>query len=158
MTRRAIWRWMLAGVAGMVLLGQSMPAQAGVVREYDLHFTGFVVLPCTGEVVTLEGFETITTKTEVDSSGATHITMLSRTSGTGTDADGTVYHFRGQDRIVSYTSLDGAPRNECRSETLQAVSPGPESNFLLHSTSQTTVNANGEVTAQSFNFQSECKG
>ena len=54
-------------------------------------------------------------------------------------------------------NVSGAPVITTHIEDLNAITPGPDPNFVIHNTVHTTVSATGEVTAQSFNFFSECK-
>jgi hypothetical protein len=139
------------------LWGRLSPARADVDRSYRFGIVASVDNPCIpGEVDFLTGVEITTTKTSVNSNGSLHITVHTVCSGAITDSRGVVYNVKGQDHFDSFDSL-GAPVITTHIEDLNAITPGPDFNFVIHNSVHTTVNGNGEVTAQSFNFFSECK-
>ena len=157
MNRGLLLRGLMVGLVGIAWWGRPSPAMADVERTYSYGFIASVDNPCIpGEVDLLNGAETTVTKTSTNSNGSLHITVHTISSGTITDSHGVVYNVKSQDHFDVFDSL-GAPVITTHIEDLNAITPGPDPNFVIHNTVHTTVSATGEVTAQSFNFFSECK-
>ncbi|HEX8178835.1 MAG TPA: hypothetical protein VF525_04755 [Pyrinomonadaceae bacterium] len=152
----------IANLATLFICGAAL-ACAGLVQPAAADGTTSVTTPidftataCNGETVTLSG-EATTLITVSDTSGGRGVTTHIHFHLEGTSASGTHY-------IVNET-VNGAdlgagdiPATFNSTGSLHLISQGGGENLTVRTTIHTTINANGDVTAQSFEFQTVCNG
>jgi hypothetical protein len=73
----------------------------------------------------------------------------------GTSASGTRYEVNEQ--VDNIEVLTGGTVFQTGGH-LNAIATGPEDNLAVHTTIHFTLNANGEVTAERFEFEADCRG
>jgi hypothetical protein len=74
---------------------------------------------------------------------------------TGIGDQGNVYRFV-DSQHSDQQSTEGAANVMTLEETMNVVSKGKPANFSIHVILHTTVNANGDITAQPYNFHVNC--
>ena len=148
----------LAVLMAVVIAG---PVSAQAVTETNKQtFTLSNVLDdCQGgeETIVVESIARFVTHSTTDAQGGIHeFLTLSLHGVTATDANGETVHF------VNHTYEGGnvfaVPSNLTVSNTSRIISSGPSDNMLLTTSLHFTVNANGEVTVNTFEFTRECRG
>jgi hypothetical protein len=116
----------------------------------------FTVATCGPDVVTLVGEMHLVVRRNVDSAGGLHLGMHSSGRYVGVGASGTVYSMNLNDeQSVNLT----AGAHEFTFETQElVVSRGSQPNFDAHLLIHTTLNADGEPTADTFDLRQSCNG
>jgi hypothetical protein len=143
------------------LLARTAPANAEVVTNEKIDFTGFTVfVPCAnggaGELVTFEGPLHVLITVTLDNRGGFHAKSHFQPQGlSGTGADtGDKYQATGvtQDHFNGKVGLTFTSVNNFR-----IIGQGKGNNFLVHENLHLTINANGVATAVHDNFSIDCR-
>jgi hypothetical protein len=162
LTRVRLKPFLLAWTAISGLLLHDRPAQAAVERVCSSGIVTGADNPCTPaiEFLPVVGQLVTTTTTSTNPNGSIHQSVCSRFSGTITESTpqgNIVYRVTGQSHFRVYDS-NGAPVLTTILDDLQAITPGPVPNFVIHSNIQFVVSATGATTVQSFNQTATCQG
>ncbi len=135
-----------------------MPMNAAMQVNDKTEILLMVYIPCSGELVTLQGpLHTLITYTINGSnvSGFYHF-QPQGLSGTG-DLTGDKYQATG----VTQSSFKGSLQNGQYTTTyvnnFRIIGQGAGNNYLVHETMHLTINADGTLTVTHDNFSSECK-
>jgi hypothetical protein len=145
--------WALGGLAialvWLILMSPPLWAATSTTIPLDAIRSG----DCTGEDVELSGTIHLVSQTQSDGSEVGHFNFQG-VSGVGLTS-GTTYRASAVDHVRL-----GAPfPSDIHSvRSLRLISPGPEDNLLIKFLFHITVNANGEITAEVEDVNSECKG
>ncbi len=147
-------RFRIAVLAGLVLCSASLFAQAStVITNQSVEFD-FLVTSCSGEPVTFLGTAHVIQQATGNRNGG-HSFVHINFHLEGTSASGTVYEANEQLNGIEVQNGATVFQNDGH---LNAIATGPEDNLAVHTTIHFTVNANGEVTAESFEFEADCRG
>jgi hypothetical protein len=144
-----------------VLLVSSVPADAEVITNEKVDFTGLTVfVSCAnggaGELVALEGRLHRLFALTVDKTGGFH--MTDHTQPQALRGVGAVTGTKYQAQSVDQQHLNGHVGQTFTSiNNLRLIGQGRGNNLLLRETFHITVNANGVVTAVHDSFSAECK-
>lgn len=118
--------------------------------------TAFTVATCGSDVVVLTGEMHLVSRSTIDESGGLHIGMHTNGHYSGAGASGTLYMMNLDNNQV-FNMPAGA--EEFTSVTQQViVSKGREPNFAADLVIHSTINANGEPTADRFELRQRCSG
>lgn len=131
------------------LFGQASTTISNQRIEFD-----FLVTNCSGEPVVFLGEAHVLQQSTGNQNGG-HSFVHINFSLQGESASGTRYIANEQLNGIEVTNGATVFQNDGR---LNAISQGPEDNLRVHTTIHFTVNANGEVTAEQFEFETECQG
>jgi hypothetical protein len=136
-------------VAAPLLFGQASTTITNQRVEFD-----FLITDCSGQPVVFLGEAHVVQQSTGNANGG-HSFVHINFSLQGESASGTTY--------IAYEQLNGIEVQAGatafqNSGHLNAISQGPEDNLHVHTTIHFTVNANGEVTAESFEFETDCNG
>ena len=147
-------------VCAAVLLA-SGPAAAEVTTNVSNDVTGLTVfVPCAngggGETVVFEGRLHVLAVVTLDNKGGFHLKSHSQPQGlTGT---GQVTGDKYQGTGVTQDQLNGkVGETYTYVNNFRIIGPGPGNNYLVHTTSHYTVNANGELAVEHVHSTSTCK-
>jgi hypothetical protein len=141
-------------IAFVVLMVAPAFGQATVTQENLIVPIDFQITSCSGEVVTFTGeSHVLQHSTANDNTGHAVVHINFHLEGTG--PSGTRYVVN---EHVNGTINSGAAGTFTSEARLVAVAQGSADNLVVHTFIHTTVNANGEVTAQSFEFETDCQG
>jgi hypothetical protein len=163
-TRSRLMSWLLACIAGATFLGRDVPAHADqLVSEVIVPICDEQIpapAECTGGVVILNGERRFRMYSREDSNGGIHHSLRVTTDATAEDpVTHTLYIVKGSDTVKGYDGLTaGSAVQDTFIDTLHAISPGPEANFMIHSVQHFTLSASGVSSPGGFNFFSECRG
>jgi hypothetical protein len=134
----------------------SQAAATHVTTPFSILMTN----PCSGDDVTLNGSLDILLRATTSASGRSNFAVhqVIDASGTGTPS-GTEYAAHQVDNFEenNVTSANGA-FEVTETSNLHLTTTGSDPNFVVHLTEHETVNANGEITAVTVNFASDCRG
>ena len=142
-------------------LPRSVLSQAATTTTTDVVSTfrrEFV--PCAnggaGELVEVSGLLHLQAHVTINPkwSIATFHFQLQRLTGVGVTS-GDVYHGVGGDHFSSVFPRTGETQTRTSVTSFQLI--GPDNKFQIHSTTHTTINANGDVTSTVGNFSVDCK-
>ena len=125
----------------------------------ETYTTGQFAITCEGTEVILQGrFHLLLSATE-DAAGGTHVFgTINAMDFVGTDvATGEMHRFVLTGPRHTNVNASGVT-NDTAIQAFLNVSAGPGDNLLIHYTVHLTVNANGEVTADTFEFRFVCVG
>lgn len=143
--------------AALVLFVSIAPALFGqastFITNQRVEFD-FLVTNCSGEPVIFLGEAHVIQQATGNPNGG-HSFVHINFSLQGESASGTRYIANEQLNGIEVTNGATVFQNDGR---LNAISQGSEDNLRVHTTIHFTVNANGEVTAEQFEFESECQG
>jgi hypothetical protein len=141
-------------IALVVLVCVPAYAQATVTNE-NLHVPiDTIITTCSGEEVIFVGESHVvqhSTGNGNASVGVVHINFHLE----GTSASGTHYVVNEEVNGAEVFAAASSFTSEAR---LIAVAQGNADNLIVHTFIHTTTNANGEITSQTFEFESECHG
>ena len=132
-----------------------------VIQRINIPINTDVVLPCAAggqdEIVALSGEVHMVFSVTSDSGGGLHIDTHSNNEGVwGTGlTTGDKYHATGGNRFSSNTN--GAASEVTFVNNFQLIGQGQNNNLVIHETVHMTINANGDVTANIFNVDAECR-
>lgn len=141
----------------IVLLLLSSPAlfgQASTIITNERVEFDFLVTNCAGEPVVFLGEAHIIQQATGNENGG-HSFVHINFSLQGESASGVRYIANEQLNGIEVSNEASVFQNSGR---LNAIAQGPEDNLHVHTTIHTTVNANGEVTNTTFEFETECNG
>lgn len=141
-------------IALVVLVCAPAYAQATVTND-NVHVPiDFITTACNGEEVIISGESHVVQHSTVNGStgvGVVHINFHLE----GTSASGTRYVVNEHVQGATVSSEANTFTSEAR---LVAVAQGNADNLIIHTFIHTTVNANGEITSETFEFETECQG
>ncbi len=152
---------LLLGVAlvATVALTAAAGSQAAV-THVTMPFSILTTNPCTGDDVMLTGSMDALIRTTTSASGRSNFALHQVIDASGTGApSGTHYTSHEVDNFEenNVTSANGA-FEVTETTNLHLLTTGSDPNFVVHLTEHETVNANGDITAMTVNFVSECRG
>ena len=149
----------LLTMCAMVLFATPRPvgAAASTTTQSTIIPIAFEIVACE-EPVLLSGNLHEVTHITIDSAGNTHVHMLTNAQGvTGVGlVSGTQY--RGTGATESTINDNTLPFETTRVNNFRIIGQGPVDNLLVHATIHTTINANGEVTAEVVQESVTCQG
>jgi hypothetical protein len=158
MTRRtrAFARAALAtSAAALALAGPAAATTANVKVPFDGLPAGNV---CNGEELTLYGDAHLVQHGDFVENGSQHVSAHINMQGVSAIGSfGNEYRFVQSQQSVQQAQL-GAANETTLEETMNVVSKGGEINFAVHVTLHTTINANGDLTADPYSFHVNCNG
>jgi hypothetical protein len=148
----------LALASALAVAGPAPASAAGTTPEHEnLRSTIEITRanPCNGEL--LEGTQTLIENFTIltDSSGQRHAMSTTITTGQLQGTFGNSYTF--SNTFHSSALFDGAPIIVSEPVDTKVISQGDAPNFVLHQTIHTTINANGELTANISETSAECR-
>ncbi len=143
-----------SAVAVLFLLASPLFAQAVVTRENVRVPFDFQITSCSGETVVFLG-EAHILQQSAGNGHAGHFIVHINFHLEGTAPSGTRYVVNEQ---VNGPSSSGGATTLTSEARLVAVAQGAEDNLIVHTFIHFTQNANGEITAESFEFEAECQG
>ena len=129
-------------------------AQAATFMTNETVDFDFLVTSCSGEPVTFIGTAHVIQQGTGNQNGG-HFFVHINFHLEGTSASGTRYEVNEQVNNIEVQNGATVFQSEAH---LNAIATGPEDNLAVHTTIHFTVNANGEVTAESFEFEADCRG
>lgn len=135
-------------VAAAPLFGQAIVTQENAWVPID-----FVITACNGEEVIFTGESHVVQHSTGSNAsvGIVHINFHL----VGVGASGTRYivneHVNGENIFAGADTFTSEAR-------LTAVAQGNEDNLMVHTFIHSTINANGELTTETFVFESDCQG
>jgi len=142
----------------LALLPAAASAQATPEHEnFRSPFEFSLSNPCSGELVVFNGTVSGNVTSFMDSSGQIHFTAHQLVTGRGQGALGNRYSFSDTFNTSVMFDPDNAPFVITQSIVDHVIAQGNAPNFVLHTTVHTTINANGEVTANTVNSSAECR-
>jgi hypothetical protein len=138
---------------------------ATAVLEKHIPFTDAFANPCTGETIMAAGFMHL--KVTINQSGSGMVLSglevnFQDTKGV-TLLTGVRYIVPTESAVHSVEASDGMPMNVTAEEMHQFIRQGadgtlfPEDDFLQHTLIHFTINANGVMTVDKFEFRDECR-
>ena len=117
----------------------------------------FIATACNGETVTLTGEATTIVTVGEDGSGGRAVTTHIHFHLEGTSASGT--HYIANETVNGVdVGAGGSPSTFNSVGQLHLISQGGGSDLTVRTTIHTTIDANGNITAQSFEFETVCTG
>jgi hypothetical protein len=152
----------LAALMAAVIAGP-VSAQAVTETSKETFALSNVLDDCEGgvETIVVESIARVVVHTTTDENGGIHsFVNLSLHGVTATDANGETVHFSAQEHDGLYV-LDvptSGTFTHTFTQTSKAISSGPSDNRFITTLMHLTVNANGEVTSETFDQTIECRG
>jgi hypothetical protein len=119
------------------------------------EFVGFN--PCNGESILFSGRFSGEATTVQDASGGVHFAAHQLLTAQGQGDFGNRYSFTDSLATSVYFDSDSAPFTFSQSLVDRVIAQGQAPNFVLTTTNHFTVNADGELTAEVFQSQAECR-
>lgn len=117
----------------------------------------FTATACNGETVNISGDSHIVVHVTTNDNHTTLETHIQfHLSGEGTS--GTQYVANETVDSIEQTPLDNGAHVLNSVGQLHLIAQGSADNLIVRTTIHTTVNANGQITATSFDFEVECQG
>jgi hypothetical protein len=131
-------------------------AQASVITDNRTVPIDFIATACNGETVIISGESHVVVHS---TSNPNHNTLKTHIQFhlSGTSASGTEYVANETVDSIENSSAGGAQVLNSVGQ-LHLISQGGGDNLVVRTTIHTTVNANGEITALSFEFTTDCNG
>lgn len=147
-----------ASLAATSLFSVSTATAAGRVEFRNLYTVPIseTVQTCSGETVELTGVLEHRVVIVVDPNGGLHLSVTNRGIEEGTSESGTRYVGTFTDVGAEYIPLDEAPGTGTFPFSFRLVSNDGSPNLLVRGFFHITVNANGEVTNFSQDFEVVC--
>jgi hypothetical protein len=141
-------------IALVVLVCAPAYAQATVTND-NVHVPiDFITTSCSGEEVIISGESHVVQHSTGNGNASIAVVHINfHLAGTG--ASGTRYVVNEHVQGVTTSSSANTFTSEAR---LVAVAQGNADNLIIHTFIHTTTNANGEITSQTFEFETECQG
>lgn len=132
-------------------------AQASVITSNETVPIDFIATACDGETVTISGESHVVVHATLTPSDTTNFVTHIQFHLSGTSASGVHYE---ANETVNTTSTSGDDRSTTFNSVgqLHLISQGGADNLVVRTTIHVTVNANGEITATSFEFTTDCNG
>lgn len=136
----------------------SARAQASVTQSNETVPINFITVDCNGQTILADGDSHVVQHSVVDANGTVHFSshidfhLKAVTIVNGQEVRHTINEsVESQNNFVGATTFSSVG-------SLHANTSGSTDNLVIRTTIHTTVNANGEVTASSFEFETECRG
>jgi hypothetical protein len=148
----------LASAVAFVLLPGAAAAEVTPRHEnfsFPYDFQGFN--PCNGEEIELNGTFSGTVTDFVQPSGQIRFAAHQLLTAQGEGTSGTRYSFSDTLNSTFFYAPDNAPTVYTQITVDNVIAQGDAPSFLLHTTNHLTINANGEVTASTFEGWAECR-
>jgi hypothetical protein len=132
-------------------------AQASVITDNQTVPIDFIATACNGETVTISGESHVVVHATNTPGGTSNFVTHIQFHLSGVSASGVRYN---ANETVNTTSTSGGNGSTTFNSVgqLNLISQGNEDNLVIRTTSHVTVNANGEITATSFEFTTDCNG
>ena len=141
------------GLLTLALLASPAQAQAETTTDHVRNtFNGFVINPCTGEELFLEGTQNLVAHITRDANGGVHIKSHRNVEATAVSASGAKYvaHQTQNDELSARGDSESATTFTL-TNTLQFIRQGSatptDDDFVIKEVTHLTVNANGEITS-----------
>jgi hypothetical protein len=146
----------LAALMAAVIAGP-VSAQAVTETSKETFHLSNAVQDCDGGESVVESIARVVVHTTTDENGGIHsFVNLSLHGVTATDANGETVHFVAHEHFGGY-ELE-VPRTGTSTNTVRIISSSPSDNRLITTFFHFTVNANGELTSQTYDVTVECRG
>ena len=139
-------------------LAPPVSAQASVTTDNLSVPIDFIRTACNGEVVIISGESHLVVHSVGTPGGHVIITTHIQFHLSGTGASGTRYIANETVNGTETRDADSAPHTLTSVGQLHLIAQGSGDNLSVRTTIHMTVNANGEVTATSFEFTTDCQG
>jgi hypothetical protein len=151
---------LICALASVLTLPAALPnvsAQAFVITDNVVVPIDFIATACDGQTVIISGESRVIVHSVTSDSGQTAFRTHIQFHLSGEAPDGTRYT---ANETVNSTETTGAGSATTLTSIgqLHLISAGSDDNLTGRTTIHTTVNANGQVTSQSFEFTTECNG
>ena len=161
MNRNSLWlRLIPACWLSLALFALAAPprveAQATTMTDNVTVPIDFTATACNGETVNISGDSHVVLHLTRDANNTTFKTHI-QFHLSGTSASGIQYNANETVDSIEQTT-DSGPRVLNSVGQLHLIAQGSADNLVVRTTIHTTVNANGQITATSFDFQVECQG
>jgi hypothetical protein len=132
-------------------------AQASTITDNQTVPIDFIATACDGETVTITGESHVVVHATLTPAGTTNFVTHIQFQLSGVSASGVRYE---ANETVNTTSTSGAGGSTTFNTVgqLHLISQGGADNLVVRTTIHVTVNANGEITATSFEFTTDCNG
>ncbi len=142
----------------LVAVSLSLPVRAEVVTNTSVPFSTTVYNSCTGEPVHLTGELHVLVHITEDGNGGFHFYSHFQPMGVSGQglASGRNYQAVGETIRMSNDSSESQFEGSFVNN-FKIVGQGPGGNFMVHTNTHFTVNANGDVTADIVNSSVECR-
>lgn len=138
-----------------LMLVFALPAQAEVLVNEKNPVTWTTLIPCSGEMVVVEGYMHHKEAVTADGAGGFHVTISDQPMGLqGVDTAGNKYNGVGGTRSTENMKV-GEVYTLVNNYRFIGVGKAP--NYNVHETWHYTINANGELTADLDNLRITCK-
>jgi len=147
-------------ISAIIALLSSSTGNSEVITQIEIPLATTVTVPCAaggaGEIVDLTGEVHAVFSVTVDANGGVHIATHFNNAGVNGIGltTGNKYQASGGDYFVSNS---GGTANELTFvNNFLLVAPGSGNNLRVHELAHVTVNANGEITAETDNITVDC--
>jgi len=148
---------MAATIAGPVFSARPVSAKAAPATNVQTFTLKNQVIDCDGRRVLVDSTARFVVHSTTDANGRSHsFYNLSLQGVTAKDSDGATIHFLVHE-YYGGTQFE-IPGNGTRVYTVSIISSGPSDNRFLTTFMHFTVNANGVVTVNSYDYTIECRG
>jgi hypothetical protein len=117
----------------------------------------FTATACNGETVNISGDSHVVVHLTTNTNNTTFKTHI-QFHLSGTSASGVQYNANETVDSIEQTPIDNGAHVLNSVGQLHLIAQGSADNLVVRTTIHTTVNANGQITATSFDFQVECQG
>ncbi|HWS55524.1 MAG TPA: hypothetical protein VN228_15405 [Pyrinomonadaceae bacterium] len=149
----------LAAAAALVFQQAAAAApQAATITDNATVPIEFITTSCSGEPVIINGESHVVFHATGTPGGQQVARFHINFRLSGESASGARYVVNETVNSTETRDADGAPSTFASVSHLNVVSTGGAENLRVRTTIHTTVNANGEITATSFEFTTECGG
>jgi hypothetical protein len=140
----------------MLLFLAAVCVQARVDSNQRLPFSLHVDIPCTGDLVRLEGYIHVVVSSTRDSTGGLKLRSHVNPEGvSGTSLLGVLYQGTGVTRD-HFNVKPPFPQSFTHINRFRVVGQGSRNDFIAFMTMHYTINANGETTADILDMWSSC--
>jgi hypothetical protein len=122
-------------------------------------FSGIAIVCNSGEIVDLAGTLHVRVRVAPDGNGGFHASFHFQPMGVGGvgRTTGTKFRGTGVTRSTQNVSGSGYPIVATEVNNFRIIGQGPGNNQLVHAVTHTTINANGELTADVDLFSDDCR-
>jgi hypothetical protein len=136
----------------------SAHAQASVTQSNETVPINFIATGCNGETILADGESHVIQHSVVDASGNVHFEVhISFHLDAVAVVDGVETRYVINETVNGSNEFAGAT-TFTNVATLHGIANGSADDLAVRTTIRTIVNANGEVTSQTFEFETECRG
>ncbi|MFN1835286.1 hypothetical protein AB2B38_008490 [Balneola sp. MJW-20] len=130
-------------------------AQNGATKTVDDFNSSFFV-PCSGEIINLQGTRTLVSKLFFDENGGLHVMGHFSINAKGADSQGNAYNLN-YNRNFNLNNPTGPGFTRTVNLGYNLIGQGKAPNLKVRRLMHITVNSNGEVTSSFGNFDVSCK-